>query len=87
MPGDGICPLFKEVSRRSVVSTAMDEMNFRVALRSTGCGMNVVSTEVSTKGECVFDWNVCEVLVAKRDDLLLGDEESQFIFPGIGQLT
>jgi len=47
----------------------------------------MVSTEISTESECVFDWDVCEVLIAERYDLFLGDKECEFIFSGIRQLA
>jgi hypothetical protein len=65
----------------------MHEMNFRIAFRSTRGRVNVVTTEVASNVKSFLNGQVREVLVPECYDLLLGDEESEFVFASVGKLA
>jgi hypothetical protein len=65
----------------------MHKVNFRVSFWRARGRVNVVTAKVAADVESVFDGYVGEVLVAEDYDLLLGDEESKFIFLRKAQTT
>lgn len=87
VPGNGVGALLEVIARSGVIGAAVNEMNFGVSLRCAGCWVDVVATEVGTEVEGFLDGEVGEVLVAEGDDFLLGDEEGEFVFSGVGEFA
>jgi hypothetical protein len=52
----------------------MYQVHFRVAGWSTGCGMDVETTEISTKVKGFVDGEVSKVLVSECNDFALCDK-------------
>ena len=49
MPSDGICPSLEKRHSRVVVRPTMDQVDFRIAIRSATSGMNVQTPKVGAK--------------------------------------
>ena len=49
VPGDGVCPGLEKIHCGVIVGTAMNQVDFWVAIRSTAGGMNVQTSKVGAK--------------------------------------
>ena len=49
MPSDGVCPSLEKSHCGVVVGTTMNQVNFRIAIRSAAGGMNMQTSKVGAK--------------------------------------
>ena len=85
MPGNRGGPTGEEGMRRSVASTAMDQVDFWIALWGSTCGMDVMPAKVAAVFQRLTNWQIGKVLVAKRYDFAPCYQERQLIFAFVGQ--
>lgn len=87
MPGDAVRPLLEVVFSGGVAGTAVYQVDSRESLGSTGSLMDMRRTVVFGEIQSFLNWQVCKILVAESDDLLLGNEERELVLAGAVELA
>jgi hypothetical protein len=81
MPKYGAVLSSEKCHEISVVALLLvHDVDFGVAFGDAGCWVDVVSSEVATKCDCLVYWDVGKVLVAQDEDFALGCEECELVF-------
>lgn len=65
----------------------VNDVQFREAFGTSTRRMDVVPAKIPTEVESLLERQMGEVLVAERDHLALGDEESELVFAGSVELA
>ena len=63
VPSYRVGTLLEEISGSCIVGTPVHKMNFWVTFWTTGSGVDVMATKVSSKVQCLFNGKVGKVLV------------------------
>lgn len=86
MPGNAVGPVVKEGLETLIFRATVNQVNFRIVLRSARGWMDVQAAKISAILESFLDGQLGKVLVSKCDDLLLGYEQSELILSSVGEL-
>ena len=81
----GVCG--EKLGARSVVGTAVNQVNFGEALGSTRGLVDMVAAKVGAKFDGFVDGEFGKVLIAEGYDLPLGDEQGQLVLAFLGELA
>ncbi len=88
MPADAAVAVREEVVEFALrLSISVDNVEFRETFWRAGCGVNVMTTKISTEVKGLLNRDIGKVLVAECDHFALGDEKSELGLAGIGELA
>lgn len=86
MPRDRACARLEEVGGTLVVGATVDEMDLGVSLGSARSRVDVVTTKVFAKLQCIGNGQISKVLGAESDNLALGDVVGELVLASITEL-